>query len=511
MTDSERSRETGSQRRLPILLYPMATPVAAIVQLWAAAVVHPGLMVRSLFLAIVVSLVVVAVATLIAGERHRGALAAWAFLVGLTVDNLQASALLAAVGAAVLVAAAVQRGVPWRLGPLVSRAMAALGAILLIASLIRAVQVGAIEAAVDDLRRDLAHPAPAAAFTPSSPDIYVILLDGFPGASAGEREPTFDAAAFPDALRERGFDVAADSRSNYLITRLTLPSVFAASHLADVPGLHPSTIAKDATALRQLTEDGIALRLLGDAGYERIGVASGYSDLGPNRLDRQIVPPQIEEFEAAVLRTIGAGEILDVIAPDLGPSQKRQRVDDTFAALRAIATEPHERPRFVFVHVPAPHGPWVSTADGAPVAGASRLGEFNPAVTDIAAAQREFYGYATFVGRQTIEAIDAVLTTSDKDPVIALFSDHGPDVEFDSHDPLSSDLEERTSNLLAIRAPGHADVIPDDATPVNLFRYVLNPYLGTDLPLQPDTIWAWRTGSSILDYIEVDPATWAAK
>jgi hypothetical protein len=427
--------------------------------------------------------------------------------VGLTVDNLQVSALLGVVGVVVLVAAASQRGTPWTHGPLVSRAMTALGAILLIAGFIRAVQAGAIEAAVNDLRRDIAHAGPAEAFDPASPDIYVILLDGFPGTSASSGEATYDPTVFPDALRARGFDVAAEPRSNYLITRLTLASVFGATHLPGLPSLPPGTITKDSNALRQVTEDGIALRLLGEAGYERIGVASGYSDLGPNRLDRRIVPPQIEEFEAALFRTIGVGEILDVVAPEFGPSQKRQRVEETFAALEAIAVEPHERPRLVFVHVPAPHMPWVTAADGSPVADASRLAEFTR-VSEIPGGPGKYFGYATYVAARTTAAVDVVLGGASKDPVVVVFSDHGPDFDFNSRDPLSSDLQIRTSNFMAVLAPGNPDLLPDDATPVNLFPYLLNAYLKTDLALQPNTIWAWQPNSSILAFIEVDPVTW---
>ena len=62
-----------------------------------------------------------------------------------------------------------------------------------------------------------------------------------------------------------------------------------------------------------------------------------------------------------------------------------------------------------------------------------------------------------------------------------LFSDHGPDISFDTHDPLSADLDQRTSNLIAVLAPGKPDLLPDDLTVVNIFPIVLNAYLGTDL------------------------------
>ncbi len=500
-----------ARRSLPFVLYPIATPIAAIVQLWAVSVVPFSVLVRPVFVAIVISVAIIAVATLIAGDRHRGGIAAWAVLVGLTVDDIRATALLSAVAVIVLVAARATRARPWRRWPLVSRAMNALAAILLLAVVIGAFQGGAIQAAVEDLRLNVTRPAAATDHRPNAPDIFVILLDGYPGAVAAASEPSFDAEAFPDALRQRGFDVAANSRSNYLITRLTLPAVFMHQHLPDVPDLRPSTAAQDANALRELTDGGAALTFLGEAGYERIAVASGYSHIGPNRVDRRVIPPQVEEFELALLHTDGVGELLDIITPDLSSSQKRDRIADTFAAWTSIAGETHDRPRFVFVHVPAPHQPWVSDADGKPVLGASRMGDFNPAVTDVPAGRRMYFDYATFIAEQTIEAIDATVERSPEPPVIFLFSDHGPDIVFDSSDPFGSDPNERTSNLMAVLAPGHPDLIPDDATAVNIFPYIFNAYLDGDLPIQPNTLWGWRTNSSLLDFVEIDPLSWGPK
>jgi hypothetical protein len=48
--------------------------------------------------------------------------------------------------------------------------------------------------------------APAAAA--DAPDVYVLLLDAYPGREASRQEPSFDAGRVPDALRARGFDVA---------------------------------------------------------------------------------------------------------------------------------------------------------------------------------------------------------------------------------------------------------------------------------------------------------------
>ena len=70
------------------------------------------------------------------------------------------------------------------------------------------------------------------------PDIYVILLDGYPRADTLARLFDFDNGPFLAALEAKGFDVSAGSSSNYMYTELTLD--FALSH-AVRPG-HPRSL-----------------------------------------------------------------------------------------------------------------------------------------------------------------------------------------------------------------------------------------------------------------------------
>ena len=169
-------------------------------------------------------------------------------------------------------------------------------------------------------------------------------------------------------------------------------------------------------------------------------------------------------------------------------------------------------PDFVFIHVPAPHAPWVADATGVLLVGRSAtLQTDDETVSDRDERERRFYEYATWVGSLTVATVDRILAASPSPPVVAVFSDHGPDFDFNMEDPLSSDLDLRTSTFMAVLLPGGADVLPDNATVVNLLPVVLNASIGTEFAIQPNRFWAWRTGSSILDLVELDPRTWKAK
>jgi hypothetical protein len=462
---------------------------------------------------LVVGLLATVVVTMIVRDRNLAGIAAWSLVTGFTVNDPRAFGLLMVVAAVVMAVGISQRRVVLRLGPTVTRTLSALAAILILMSAIDSLQTGATGYAFEELRRDLATARPAERFDENAPDIYVFLLDGYPGRRATMTEGQFDAAAIADALRTRGFEIASDARSNYVTTRLTLPAVFASAHLRDIPSLRqPGTRQSDAHVLREATESGVVLSTLGAAGYERIAIASGYGEIGPRRVDRLIVPPQIGEFEASLLRSTMVGSIVDFVVPNAAASEKHQRIESTFDAAAGLAGEPHKRPRFVFVHVPGPHSPWVVDASGNYYPDRTSLfASFADPIKDPALRSERFFEFSTYIANRTVATVDAILATSPKPPVIVLFSDHGPDIAFDTHDPLAADLDARTSNLIAVLAPGKPDLLPDDLTVVNMFPVVLNAYLGTDLAMQPNTFWAWRTRSSILDLIQLDPRTWKAK
>src|SRR6185436_17186536 len=127
------------------------------------------------------------------------------------------SAAVALIGLLVVVEGLVNRGIAWQLGRTATRALSAMGAALILVVVLAGVQQGSFGWAIEDIQARLARQPMAASYDPAAPDIYVILLDGYPGDDAAELDPSFDADAFPSALEDRGFDVQRHSRSNYLL------------------------------------------------------------------------------------------------------------------------------------------------------------------------------------------------------------------------------------------------------------------------------------------------------
>jgi len=495
--------------------YPAAFPIAFILFMWSGTGIEPIWVLRPMALAVGFTLALTFALAFILRDRDRGALAATCFVVALALANVLAAVAVVLVGLFVMVEGLVNRGIDWQFGRTATRALSALGAALILVVVITCVQQGSVAGAVEDIQLRLARQPTAASYDPAAPDIYLVLLDGYPGDDAAQLEPSFDADAFPQQLKERGFDVQRHSRSNYLYTRLTLATMFGNSHVVDDPALAPpfGPAAADNRRLRRFSDQGPIIRLLGDAGYERITTPSAALDLGLYGVDRVIPHAGLHEFEFGLLKITAAGRLVDTLAPQFIATESRANLTGVIDAAKLIAAETHDRPRFVYAHVMAPHPPFLFDADGIPTGDSVLSDSFVEPANEGRSAIRvsATFSYATYASREAIGIVDAILTDERADPVIVVMSDHGTETGFNGRDPFGSDLNERTSNFLAVRTPGHPHLLPPGTTPINVLPRILNAYIGANLPYHSDTTWAWDAGHSVLDAVEVDMTTFQPK
>ncbi len=483
--------------RIPF--YPIAFPSVLVTLIWAGAGLPPIAGVRPLLVALVIGVVVTFLCCAVTGDRDRGGVLATVVLIGLIATDPRLLWILAIAGVLLLLESIVRRGHPWRLGPLATRLMTIVAAILLFAAGIRMVQDGTIPAAMTDLSDEFATRPGPAVIDRSRPDIYVVVLDGYPGPRATAHDPAFDADAFPAALGQRGFVAQADSHSNYMFTPLSLTSMLWMRHIEDIPSLGPPWDSGNGDGRRQrrALNEAPALDALASEGYELVAVASGYDHVELRRVDRVMSLPEPGEFELALVRLFPAGHLLDTVFPDLLSGMVRGRVLDAFDAVRQVTTEPHDRPRFVLGHIPAPHYPFVFGPAGEPrtvplerlfVQDPGRLGVSTEEAFRLATDQ------AAYVASLTTDLVDDIVA-ADPGAVVVVMSDHGSGIGLDSADASKSDLVERFSNIMAIRAPGHSDILSRRLTPVNLMPRLFDTYLGLSVPETTDATYSWTTST----------------
>jgi len=484
-------------------IYPVAFPLVFLLTFWSATNADPQTIVRPLLIASVGSLALSFLVCLVAG-RTRGGLAASAILAGLLAPPTTiAGPLLILVGFLVLVEGAIHRSRPLRRGPLIDRVMTVLAAILLLAVAIKIATGGALGRGIADLQLDNLSRPPATATATSAaddedPDIVMIMLDGFPGDAAAklatQSGSPYDADAFPDALEDLGFHVQRNSHSNYLITPMTLASVLDMRHLVDMPALMGAGgEAIGGRGFRRVADEGQALDILHELGYQLTWVDGGFSHIEIRRVDRWIDPGEPTEMEVRLLSDTVLGQTLDTLAPDLLSSLQRNRVNMAIGDAGRLVAEPHATPEFAFIHIPSPHAPWVFGADGEPRTEDLNSFFMDPAGIrniDRAEAVRRVFAQASYVADQTLDVLEDLVERPDP-PVIIVFSDHGPGTEIDFNEPASTDLVERSSNFFAAFTPGKPDLFDEFTTPVNIFPTLFNGYFGMDVPKEADTIYTW--------------------
>jgi hypothetical protein len=485
---------------------------AIVLTLWLDTAVSPYAAVRSLLVAIVVAGLLTAGIALafrsaaaggVGGSAVVGILwsrqlfdaaqelgqrmgpAAWILLAAAVLATLLAARIALRAGAGLTVE---------RLNSLLNRA----SLLLLLATLAVGVVNGRLFGAVADLEQGVSlEEWPSSAADEAPPDVYAILLDGYPRADVLDYAFDIDNSDFVEALEDRGFEVADASHSDYLWTHVSVPSALNMAYVEQIPAMRDviDGHAPRQPTLRRTVGDNVVFDTAREYGYTAVAIGAGFEEVAPRQADVYLDGGQLNEFELGLLTSTWTGSILNVVAPDFASSQLRQRVLHNLDALSDIAATRGRGPALVFAHVPAPHQPAVFASDGSPVEVPITGSFFADSPRERGEAKDEFLAryrdQLPYLNGRILAAIDGILAESAQPPVIVLFADHGSasEVDWNTTDPMDADparLLERTGILFAAHTPGRGRLYPDDVSPVDLFRLVFDAYIGTSLgPAEP--------------------------
>ncbi|MBN2118908.1 MAG: hypothetical protein JW730_20230 [Anaerolineales bacterium] len=322
----------------------------------------------------------------------------------------------------------------------------------------------------------------------SSPDIYVIILDGYARQDVLQSIYKYDNSEFIDGLEKRGFYVADGSHSNYVQTLYTMASFWNLDYL---------TTWEDSDQYVQYLFEPIqnnrVFRSLDEIGYTTVSFEGSVHYAGIKDSDVHLsnfLP--LNDFETLLLVDSPIeplSNIFDLGIPVQTYKTHRQRVLYQLDTLKEIpAAIPG--PKIVYAHIPVPHPPFIFYQNGdtreppQPYTLAEGIG---PQLS----MQEYWDGYqeqVKFIDRETIRVIDAILQKSESPPIILVMGDHGPASLFKWTFEIPGCLWERTSILYAMFLPGHEndDTLYSSISPVNTFRVIFNTYFGADLPLLED-------------------------
>ncbi|HSK87760.1 MAG TPA: sulfatase-like hydrolase/transferase, partial [Anaerolineales bacterium] len=308
------------------------------------------------------------------------------------------------------------------------------------------------------------------------PDIYYIILDGYGRADVLENEYGYDNSDFLDSLRDLGFTVADCSLSNYAQTQMSLASSLNFDY---IDALSDRFVAgsEDRTGLDALIQHGAARLSLEKAGYKTVAFATGFLATEWTDADYFLGPGyswgQLNEFEALLVETTLARLIQDGNRFGMqtsGSERFRERTLFTLDTLDELSYI--QGPKFVFVHIIAPHPPYVFGPTGGPVAAA------DAGTTRTQEGASHYRDQAIYISSRMMEIVPQIIANSDTPPIIVIQGDHGPTVP--------SNRQGRMSILNAYYLPGVDASIPETITPANTFRIIFNEYFGQDLELLDD-------------------------
>ncbi len=337
------------------------------------------------------------------------------------------------------------------------------------------------------------------------PDIFYIVLDGYGRDDVLRDEYGIESDALADQLEGRGFYVARDARSNYVQTQLSLASSLNLDLVQSL--IQPmGDASRERLALDSLIDGSMAAETLKGLGYRTFAVTTGFPAL------------TFPSADVSIKHDVGRSLFVDALllktpipnSDNQIESQfdsRRKQLLGGFSEIKRLAKK-GTAPRFVFVHILAPHPPFVFGPNGEPLRprGNFAFSDGSHFVPQVGTAEEYRNGYrdqAIYIGKLLTETVDVLLDASGSKPVILVQGDHGPKSGLDQESAVNTDMNEVFPILSAYYVPDETRrKLYPSITPVNSLRVLFSSLFGMDLPLLEDDSF-YSTWSDPLVFVNV--------
>ena len=340
------------------------------------------------------------------------------------------------------------------------------------------------------------------------PDIYYILPDAH--ASTWELKTYFnyDNSEFTNRLTELGFYVAPKSRTNYHRTDLVLASLLNLDYLQSIAN---NDISLEGLNRYELIQDHKVGRFLKSMGYTYIHAGTTWNLTHKIRsADRNINEGYIPEFPMILYGSITETfkllgfefELIDV---------RRQQWKTILAQFEEVEKIPSmKEPTFTFLHLDAPHHPFVFNQDGSyhegepPYINRAKYADY----------KGDYLNQLIFVDNKLIELVETLIKQSDIPSIIVIQSDHGSSLYAETKFESDKHLRGRLKNFSAFYLPTfpkdelfNKNIMPyESITPVNTFRLIFDRYFGAQYGFLPDRSFTDRNNivTDVTDMVQKD-------
>jgi len=338
---------------------------------------------------------------------------------------------------------------------------------------------------------------PQVTATAERPDIYYFLVDGY--ASQWELSNFYgnDNKQFIDYLKQKGFYVVPESRSNYAKTEFSLSTILNLDYLEGLSAT--GQVSSETIRPPRLLQNHRVWQFLKPLGYKYFHFGSWWEGTYNNRYaDVNVNQGYMPEFPQLLYRSIEQFLPFEPAFLDVRRLQW-ERTLYQFSELPKIPKREDKKPVFVFVHF-ITHSPFVFNEDG------SFLKNEASKVSD--SGKQDYLNQLLFLNKKLEVLVESILKTSKTPPIIVIQSDHGSrdtadENVSDARDYSDEYLRRRLRNFSAFYLPDGGDGSPyETITPVNTFRLLFNKYFGTNYEILPNKSFITLPGSHY-DLIDV--------
>lgn len=339
------------------------------------------------------------------------------------------------------------------------------------------------------------------------PDIYFILPEDYSSPSIFPETFKYTDTSFEDYLKKKGFYIATSSTSNYPKSFL---SVTAAMNMEYLDYLSINKNSSDQTIVNPILEDNNVIQFLKKLKYNYYQVGSWWwpTHYNKNATENFNIQKQnhlnFNDFTYSLISSTMLNPVIEKLLPMeiIGESNEDKRLITLyqFNILPEVAKK--KGPKFVFVHIIAPHGPYVFDKNC----------EFlSQEEADLRTTEVNYINQVACINIKLKEAIETILKSSPKPPVILLETDEGADFLSGKLDPEDSwknadtkFLQTKFPILSAYYLPGvSTSSLYPDITQVNSFRVIFNLYFGTNFPLLPDKNYIFPDTDHLYEFTDV--------
>ena len=332
----------------------------------------------------------------------------------------------------------------------------------------------------------------------NTPDIYYIIMDEYAPLRTLDKIYGYDNSNFVEFLEDRNFYVPKNSHSNYAVTFLSLSSTLNMeyqNYLSDVVGSENI----DQRIPYQLISNNVVMKNFKSLGYEIYNIDSGWWGTRSLSIANENLCSSNQNMDFHTLYELKQTSVVSAFdmyvkepTSDLFRQEKRDRINCQFNEIAQI-NQRTEEPIFAFMHVTAPHDPYVFGPNGEEVNYEYTFGETAKVenLHDFDPAKKPYLDQLTYLTKILQTTIDKILEDSDEPPIIIIQSDTGPAIP--SKD-LNLTIEQQNLGRMNIF---NAYYFPDEKytllhdyiTPVNSFRIIFDSQFETNYGLLDDSVF----------------------